>query len=125
MLTKEQLQAALPQFTGTESYTRHNPFGGNGLLLTDGAKFLAEKAECWWLFDAICSYQPRCQKDEMLRDIQFWTLTIHNQNKRGQLICERDSGDVAIRQGIEFTDFPLDEIKLYVQNGVVLLPSEY
>jgi len=28
-------------------------------------------------------------------------------------------------QHIEFTDFPLDEIKFYFADNVILLPSEY
>ena len=41
------------------------------------------------------------------------------------LYCERDTNDVAFKQEIPFTDFPLDEIQLYLANGVLLLPSEY
>jgi hypothetical protein len=28
-------------------------------------------------------------------------------------------------QGIPYTDFPLDTIKLYLVNGVLMLPGEY
>jgi len=42
----------------------------------------------------------------------------------GKVICERDTNDIAITQDIPYTDFPLDEIKLYCINGVILLPSE-
>lgn len=60
----------------------------------------------------------------MLQEIQFWKLTVH-EDRSATLICERDQGDVAIEQQIPFTDFPLAEIKLYLQEGVLLLPSEY
>ena len=78
---------------------------------------------------AIDSYQPRCRKDPMLSEIQFWTLTI-NADKTALLRCDRDIGDTAIRQRIPYTDFPLSEIKLYVEplderQVVILLPSEH
>ncbi len=38
MLSRNEIEAGLPQFTGTTQYYRSHP----GLLLTDGAKWLAE-----------------------------------------------------------------------------------
>ena len=111
----------LNHFTGTEKYHRH--FGG--LLLTDGAKYLAENAECYWLFDVIASYQhtSKIRNDADLREMQFWTLTV--QNGKGVVICERDTDDVVITQKISSTDFPLPKIKIYVCGNVAMLPSEY
>ena len=132
MISKEELSAALGQFTGTESYLRHKPFGGRGLVLTDGARFVAEKAGAWWLMDAILSYQPQCKRDPMLRDMQFWKLKV-GEDREAVLTCERDEGDIAITQVIPATDFPLGEIKLWVELGsvdmenpdyVLMLPSE-
>lgn len=146
------LQRELDQFTGTESYTRWSILFRNHVL-TDGAKFLADNGGehgAYWLMDAIASYHAKCMKDPMLRDMQFWTLKVNReppakpmtvgavlQHKQGGqkamavLTCERDTGNVAFRQEIPYTDFQLDEIKLYVapmgdgQHFVILLPSEY
>ncbi|WP_233246443.1 DUF6876 family protein [Limnohabitans sp. Jir61] len=41
-------------FTGTTAYHLHAP----RVVLTDGAKYLAEYAEAYWLIDAIASYLP-------------------------------------------------------------------
>ena len=60
----------------------------------------------------------------MLQQIQFWKLVV-NDDRSALLVCERDEGDVAVSQEIPFTDFPLKQVRLYFQNGVVLLPSEY
>ncbi|MBD2060200.1 hypothetical protein H6F88_30100 [Oculatella sp. FACHB-28] len=60
----------------------------------------------------------------MLQGIQFWTLTV-NPDRSARLMCERDQGDVAVTQEIPFTDFPLQSLKLYYQQGVLFLPSEY
>jgi hypothetical protein len=60
----------------------------------------------------------------MLQQIQFWKLRVNPDNS-AVLTCERDSDDVAITQEIPYTDFPLESVKLYLADGVLLLPSEY
>lgn len=125
MKTKEEIKAGLAHFYGTEAYHRWSML--TNMVATDGVKWLAENAEAYWLLDTLASHQKTCSQDTMLRDMQFWTLTVSPDNS-ALLICERDSGDVAIRQKIPLTDFPLSEIKLWVQNGsylVVMLPQEY
>ena len=119
----EELESGLSGFYGTEGF--HKLCILSDLLATDGVAYLCEKASCYWLFDAIASYQKACRKDAMLKDMQFWTLKVNLKKQSAVLICERDKGDVAFRQKIEYTDFPLSEIKFYVQNKVVMLPSEY
>ncbi len=42
----------LSLFTGTEHYYRIS----RRHLLTDGTKYLAEEAECFWMMDAIASH---------------------------------------------------------------------
>jgi hypothetical protein len=41
------------------------------------------------------------------------------------LACEHGNGEAVLSKAIPFTDFPLDEIKFYVTNNTILLPSEY
>ena len=115
-------EADLSQFTGTSQWYTH-PLG---LMYTDGVQYLAEQGDAYWLLNAIASWQsdPRVRDDRMLQQIQFWKLIV-NENHSAVLICERDSDDVAVTQEIPFTDFPLREVRLYYQNGVLLLPSEY
>jgi len=120
MVEANELKARLDWFTGTEQYHRHF----TGLQLTDGVLFLAENAGAHWLVDIIASYQSYLCQDDMLRQYQFWTLKV-NADKTAVVICERDTDDVVLKQEIERTDFPLDEIRLYVENGVLLLPSEH
>jgi hypothetical protein len=126
--TPEQLTADLAQFTGTEGYYRY----WLGLtLLTDGVKYLADTVGCYWLIDAIGSYQTELAKhpDERLQGIQFWRLTV-NADKSAVLTCVADSGEPPIvTQQIEATDFPLPEIQIWVagedEQRIATLPSEY
>lgn len=110
----------LEQFIGTESYYKH-PLG---ILYTDGVQYLAKEANAYWLIDAIASWQLS-PKIKRVQRIQFWKLRVNLHNNTAVLTCERDSDDVAITQEIPYTDFPLESVKLYLADGVLLLPSEY
>lgn len=115
-------QADLAQFTGTENYYQH---WLKRFVYTDGVYYVAETGGAHWLIDAIASHQPELLLDSMLRQFQHWILKVDLNNQKAQLICERDSDDVVLTQDIEFTDFPLDEIRFYVVSEVLMLPSEY
>jgi len=128
MMKLAEIEAGLAHACGTEEYHEH----WMGFVYTDGVKFLADGAAAHWLLDIIGSYQPQCREDKMLRDVQFWTLKV-NADKSAMVICERDSGDVAFKQELEFTNFPLAEIKIWVELGsidgkyaryIAMLPSE-
>jgi hypothetical protein len=112
----------LDQFTATQHYWRH--WTGK-IVCTDGVTYLADRAQASWLIDAIASYQTRTfLKDSMLQQFQAWKLTV-NPNHTAILVCERDMNDVVLTQDIYFTDFPLEDITLYLVLGVLMLPSEY
>lgn len=120
--TMKTLSLNLNQFTGTEKYYRHFL----GILYTDGVQYLAQTAKAYWLIDAIASWQldPKVNQDPMLQEIQFWKLQV-NPDHSAVLSCERDTDDVVVTQDIPYTDFPLESIKLYLNHGVLMLPSEY
>lgn len=121
-MAKTLTQADLHQFTGTENYFKH---WTQRLVYTDGVKHMAEAGEAYWLIDAIASHQPTLRHAE-LREFQLWTLRKNKTGNGAVLTCAADSGrPPAITQRISFTDFPLNEVKLYVEGGVLLLPSEH
>jgi hypothetical protein len=114
-------QSELAQFTGTTQWYQH---WLRQFTYTDGVKFLAEKADAYWLVDAIASYQPQLLHDPMLKDFQIWRLIV-NEDKSARLVCERDTDDVVVTQNMRYADFPLTEVKLYLAGGVLMLTSEY
>lgn len=118
MLTSDDLK----QFTGTNCYYRH---WLQRFVYTEGVQHVAEAGKAHWLLDAIASHQTRhLLNDPSLQEIQFWKLRV-NSDQSAQLICERDTDNVALTQEIGFTDFPLESITFYLTQGVLLLPSEY
>jgi hypothetical protein len=114
-------QNDLNQFIGSPTQYKH----WLGMVYTEGVKYLAEKANCFWLIDAIASHQSRCRKDRMLREKQFWTLLVDRQSCSATLICERDEGNEVFRQKIAYTDFPMNTVRVWVCGNTMLLPSEY
>jgi hypothetical protein len=117
---QDVLRAELRQFTGSTEFYRHFT---NAIIYTEGVKFLAERARLYWLIDLIASLQTRALKDQALREFQLWELRIINGG--GVAVCLRDSDDEAFRVPLRFTDSALDYVRLYVEYGTLLLPSEH
>ena len=112
------LSYQLSQFTGTESYYKYV----GGTMLTDGAKYLADEGQCYWLLDIIASLKlvPECEGEEFMS----CTFT-KNENGGGTFVADDGNENVLYTQEIEFTDFPEDEINLFFIDNIILLPSEY
>src|SRR5665648_328982 len=114
------IKTELDQFIGTSKYHKHLFPGKSPILLTDGCKYIRDACKAYWLFDAILSYQ--CEK--ILRDINFqvWELKQLKLDLTWQLTCREDTGKKPlIRQSIQYSDFPLDYIKIWVIDKVALL----
>jgi hypothetical protein len=114
-------RAELAQFTGSEQWHRHGL--ARSILFTDGAKYVADKAGAYWLLDEIALAQ-RFEKSVAAEEFQLWKLTV-KPDHTAVLACEDGNGEAVLSKAIPFTDFPLDEIKFYVTNNTILLPSEY
>ena len=110
----------LSQFTGSERYFKH----WTGMMYTTGIQYVAEQGGAYWLLDAIASYQPDLRKKPRLAEFQVWELKV--KDHKAVLTCKGDSGEKpVVTQHIEFTDFPLPYIKIYVEDVVILLTSEH
>ncbi|MGV0960071.1 MAG: DUF6876 family protein [Limnohabitans sp.] len=118
-MNTNELLSNLSQFMGTEKYYRITPRH----LLTDGTKYLAENAQCFWLMDAVASHLHKQFHD------YFAVAKLMVAGTSAVLTLDDGNGDVFARQKIEFTDFPLDQIKLYCgfdgEYWVIMLASEY
>ena len=115
-----QLKQALKQFTGTETWFRHELF--RFFTYTEGVQFLAEQAGAYWLIDLILGIQFESSAVRKER-FQLWKLTA--ENNTGKLVCEDGNGNAVYSREIEYTDFPMKEISLFLTDSVLLLPSEY
>ncbi|MBC8120766.1 MAG: hypothetical protein H7Y22_02880 [Gemmatimonadaceae bacterium] len=114
-MNKDSALKDIDQFTGTEQWYCHR----FGLLYTDGVRYVANHG-AYWLIDAIASHQPTVQDEP----IQFWKLTVQP-DCSAVLLCERDTNEPLLSQEIDYTDFPVPEIRFYLADGVLMLPTEY
>ena len=112
--------AQLSHFTGTEKYYRIS----RKHLLTDGTKYLAEAAECFWMMDAIASHLYEIGTADW-----FVLVRVEVTEGRAVMIYEDGNGREHARQEIPYTDFPLNSITLFAcwdgEHWVIMLPSEY
>jgi hypothetical protein len=110
----------LALFTGTERYYRIS----RRHLLTEGTKYLAENAECFWMMDAIASHLSEIGTSDW-----FVQVKVTVQDSRATMIYYDGNGKEHARQDIPYTSFPLDMITLYAcwdgEHWVIMLPSEY
>lgn len=113
--------ADLRQFTGSEHWYRHGL--ARNILYTDGAKYVTDKAEAYWLLDEIAFSQGI--KRVAAEEFQHWKLKVNLADSTARLTCEDGNGNVVLSKRIGYTDFPIEEITLYCTNKTILLPSEY
>ena len=119
--TKTLDESELKQFTGSEHWYRHAI--NRSILYTDGAKYVAEAGGAYWLLDEIALIQPY-EKRVSKEAFQVWTLSV-NPDHTATLKCEDGNGHTVFEKEIEYTDFPLSSITLWVTNNTIFLPSEY
>jgi hypothetical protein len=121
MKTEKLSKSDLAEFTGTEKWYRHTLV--QNFLYTDGVKYVAEKAGAYWLIDEIAFQQahPLVKREEF----QVWTLNVDLEQSTATLTCDNGNYQIVFTKQISYTDFPMEEIKIYVADNVILLPSEY
>ncbi len=108
----------LSQFYGTENYYQTNPIFAKGLVHTDGVKYFADTAGCYWFLDIIATEAFPLQEPFM---------SINLLVKDGKAKIEVEDGDLKtlVAKDIEHTDCPDGLYKFFLTNNVLMLTSEY
>ena len=120
MKSKGELLTALAQFTGTTQWFYHPLF--TAFNYTDGVRFLAKNAECYWLLEFIFSHQSNPKIKAL--EFQVWNLV---KKGEGCTITIEDGNDKVIKTfNLGYTSFPLDNFTLWLEESTtLLLPSEH
>ena len=111
----------MSQFTGTAQYWRV----ARQFAITDGVKYLAETAACFWLIDAAISHLLE------IGTADWFVLGAHRSVwlESSSMIYEDGNGLERARQAIPYTDLQLPSVNLYAvwdsERWVIMLPSEY
>ena len=126
MESPDIIRNMLTQHFCTDQYWLIFPDNDN-FKITDGVKAMVQLCEAHWLISAIFSWQVNSKLKK--EPFQVWILRINDKTKGDEdavLICEDGNNNELARQEISYTDFPLPEgIKLFLDDGVLMLPSEY
>lgn len=122
--TAAQLREYIAQANGFETHYRHLL---SGMSYSEGVKFIADEAGAYWLIDLILIASKFEHLQGKCEGLEFWTLT--TKDGKGEVICTdggMDGGEanVVYAETIPFTDFPLEEITLYNDGGILCLPGE-
>src|ERR1700752_1942436 len=99
--TDEVSEIHLQNFTGSENWYRHGI--NRKVLLTDGAKYVADEGGAYWLLDAIAIAQL-FEKSVTGEEFQVWTLKV-NEDCTASLVCDDGDDNIVYTQHIAFTDF--------------------
>ena len=115
-----KLSADLKMFTGTEQWFRH-PLSSN-FLYTDGVKFFAEHCGggAYWFLDILATELADLQETE-----EFMSITLDVVDSSAKITADDGNGNVLWTRNIDPTDAEVGKWKFFLQNNVLLLPSEY
>ena len=124
-MTREEkaayLKSELQNYCGTQTWFKDPLFPK--FLYTEGVQFLAQTAECYWLIYLIYGFQ---YDQQALRDeyFQLWELKV-TEDKAATLSCDNGNGEIVFTHDLTYTTFPMDSIRLYFTDNVLLLTSEW
>lgn len=123
----------LRQFTGSEQFYRHA--FNRAVIYTEGVQYVAENGGAYWLIDTIAShigsgsFQRAADQDERISLIHFWKLAVAPDHSANLTALADSNEKPFLEQKIAYTDFPLEEIKIWAGNNgegfTLMLPSEY
>ena len=116
----------LAKFNSTENLHTFSTLTPN-VLLTDGAKYLADRGGCHWLMEIIGLHQ-NINQEYNIESFQVWTLTVR-EDSSAVVECFDGPRNQIYRQFVEYTEFPLRSVDLYavhVEHRIlIMLPGEY
>lgn len=116
--TMEDIKSDISQFIGTQQYHQ----GWAGVKWTDGVAHFFQK-HAGWLITDISSYnvEPKVRKMEF----QVWTITIKPDKSAILKLTDGNTEKAIKTQTYKYADLPEGKLTFYLQNGVLMLPSEY
>lgn len=107
-------------FHGTEAYHKFSLFP---VLATDGAIWLAENFECFWLLEDMAAEMMQHNEET------FWVMKITVKDNEADIRYEDGNYELIREKHINYTDMPEGEYELWGANHpgnrVILMNTEY
>lgn len=120
-----KIKTELQQFIGSETFYKIPLIGTK---FTDGIKYLADAAECFWLVTDVSVIAKSLMHKSYFVTVDFKRLS---EKEREESQCEAlinysdGNGHIFETHKYHVTDFQLDELRLFFIDGTLMLPSEY
>ena len=95
---------------------------------TEGVKYLAEQAQCHWLVTdtaVVCKSLKNKSNFIVILFKRNSTSVQERTHKEAKITYANGNGIILYEQEYEFTDFPLDELRLFFVDDMLMLPNEY
>ncbi|RXG21900.1 DUF6876 family protein [Leeuwenhoekiella marinoflava] len=121
----KQIQEHLQGFCGSETCYSIPMFKTR---YTEGVKYLAEAAQCYWLITDAAVITKSLKHKSSFLVIYFKRFSKEVQarlQKEAQITYADGSGTILFQQDYELTDLPLDELRLFFVENMLMLPNEY
>lgn len=117
---EEQADLELKQLGGFTGTTRY--YAVLGVRVTDGVNYIMENGYAWLVTDAIAAIRATPK----LRAETFLVVKLKRDPDGGKATMTIDDGNNNVQhtQRYEWTDAKKD-VKLYWENGVLILPTEH
>ena len=114
-----KLKSDLAGYIGTDQYHKLSIVPVN---CTDGVKGFADLAQAYWLISDLTIVAHMKYKNV---PFQLWEIKVAEDHTAALTMREDTGLPAKYTQKYEYTDFPVGSFKLYLIDGVLLLPSEY
>jgi len=114
---REQIKNDLLQFNGTNQYFYHPLF--KGINYTDGIRYVMNELTANWLIIDSLANLTLLKKHH-----EFIVIKLMVENSKGVLTFDDGDGNVIKTVEYSYTDFPLEAINFFYENGVLYLPNE-
>lgn len=118
-----EFKDGLKQFYGTEMYHKLNNLD---VYATDGVAYFCENAECYWLFDLMCTFAYKYQNEQFI--VVEAIVADGGDELNNATINVEDGNENKLNKATTKTDMPIGEWKFFISNypdKVIMLPSEY
>jgi hypothetical protein len=117
----------LNQFSGSEQFFKHGV--NRRLIYTEGVRYLAEQARCYWLIDEIaCLLLPLLLKKY---NDTFYSIQLLANDSSAVITIDDGNGNIHINHKINWTDFPVsgEPVKFFLCESdkyyCLMLRNEY
>lgn len=117
-------------FRGSENYYKYSPLF-SGFFITDGVNHIVKKLGLYWFLDVVLSYQTKASVKALTfqvwkleritegRNAGKWEVSLYDDSTP---VLKQIFRTIILEDGYEEK---FDVFKIYLLDGILLLPSEY